>query len=206
MSEELVCFFCNAVIAVPETGMEAQCPQCGRWQDLRAQFAYVRGVGAFEDAIAEMHSLESFRKRKDKPPTFRIEYIEREKQMDILFAEAYSSLLEAFEHDLPDLQHERALEMMIHIARLFLPKNMISSLEASYWNSLMVFQTTINEQSDLREKLQRRGFGASIWRWRWKMRYNQLDRALLSIDQRIRLMENNLSSAHPLRAYRGLKE
>jgi hypothetical protein len=205
-SEEFVCYFCNAVIPIPDDGWDAQCQACGRWQNMRGQFAYVRGLSAFKDAINEMNELEKFRKRKDKPVTFRYDYQEREQNMNIFFAEAYNSLQQAFEHELPEEQHEHSVEMMIHIARMFLPKNMISSLEAAYWNALMVFHTSVNEQNTLREKLAKGGVGASLMRWRWQMRLKQLDGALAALDQRIRLLENNLSSVHPMRAYRGMKK
>lgn len=195
------CPRCGEEIEPPQEAWSITCHRCGKTVDFHGQFAYSRGAGAFEDAIDTSGELDHI-KRTRKGPTMRFEYADRERDMFNLFGQAYTALLEGFQFELTDDQHEHSVEMMIHIARQFLPRNMISSLEASYWNSLMVYYTAIHEREVVRERMSKNTLLAKLLRWRWKMRLRQLDEAVVRLDQRMHVMENNIQFAHPVRAYR----
>lgn len=174
-----------------------ECPHCGAQIDLHGQFAYMRGVQAFQEGEEILGSLSYLRKAK-KGMALSFRYSEREKEAFTLFSEAYTSLQEAFQYEIPEVQRVHSVDMMIHMARLFLPRNMISSLEASYWNSLMILQNARLEKQELKEKLStQHGLIAKLWGWRWKNREKTLDQAMAELSQKIQRIENEMSLAHP---------
>ena len=200
--QSFTCLHCLGDFPPPADGWEITCPHCGVKQDLHGQFAYARAVSAFADGQDILGQLPYLKKDK-KEVGFRYRYTAREKEAFDFFSEAYSAFLEAFQYDLPRWQHEHSLQMVVNIAHLFLPRQMISPLEASYWNTLMVIQTARQEDERLQEKLaNRKGIGALFWRWRWQSRHDQLVKKMAELGEKVHMMEGGMKLAHPTRALR----
>ena len=201
--EELlfVCPKCSQILTPPEEGWSCTCPRCGKRVDLTGQFAYVRGYEAYEEAADVFEDLKSRKKHKID----RFVYDQIENQGFELFSEAYSALQEAFRYELAAEQHNHGVHMMISIVQLFVPRNMVSGLEAAYWNMLMVEQTARKEHAALEKKLagedgQQPGLFSRL---RWQLRHKQLDRELTRLDKQIRGIEKGLRLAHNFHPYTG---
>jgi hypothetical protein len=200
-SISMVCHQCAQEILPPDEGWETDCPHCGAHLDLHGQFAYLRGVHAFQEGEQILGELPYLKKAR-KEMGFRFRYSDREREAFAFFSESYTALQEAFQYALPETQRTHGVDMMIHMARLFLPRNMISSLEAGYWNSLMIFQNAALEAQELNEKIAvSRGMKLTLWGWRWRSRLKKLNQAMADLDTKIRRMETEMAFAHPQRVY-----
>ena len=83
--------------------------------------------------------------------------------------------------------------MMASMAHEFMKRNMISLLEANYWNSLMVEQTAQNEYDLLKEKIVKTdGLSGPLNRWRWRSRQKQLLNALAQLAVKIKSLESQI--------------
>jgi hypothetical protein len=189
------------MLTPPEEGWSCNCGRCGRHVDLTGQFAYVRGFQAFEEAAEVMEGLKDAKKLK----TLRHHYEDTENQGFLLFEEAYSALQEAFRYELAEKQQQHGVKMMISIVQLFSPRNMVSGLEASYWNSMMVEQTARGELVKIEASFAGESGQKLSWftRMRWQLRRNQLQRELKRLDRQIRGIEKGLRLAHNFHPYRG---
>jgi hypothetical protein len=107
-----------------------------------------------------------------------------------LFREAYSSFQVAFLAELEEFQRTLGVEMMTSMAHEFMKRGMISSLEANYWNSLMVEQTAQNEYDLLNGKIVKAdGLTGYFKRWQWRSRQKRLLEALAKIAIKIQTLE-----------------
>ncbi len=190
-----ICPHCDKELGLPSDDRHYySCAHCGKLIDLPAQFAFLRGVAAFDEAQDAYQALK--KERKKRLPS----YTAAEGRIVRTFVEAYSSIQVAFNSELTDHQRSLGIEMMANMTLLFLKHEMVSGLEVSYWKALMVEQTAQNEYDLLRQKLKASVNAAGvIRRLRWRARQNQLKRALAQIDKRIRLIEGSIAFVDPPR-------
>lgn len=180
------CPYCDAEIALPEDAWYHTCPRCGKRLDITAQFAYLRGLDAFTEGQELMAGISPRKKRLENPKMQ--EAIE-------LFREAYSSLQVAFtSSNMALAQKNLGVEMMASMSNEFMKLNMVSSLEMSYWKSLMVELTAQKEYDNIKDRLVRPSRGLmSLWRIRWLIRRKQLLRALADLDSKLKLLEKQIA-------------
>jgi hypothetical protein len=202
--EELLfqCPTCGVIVSPPEEGWSLICPSCQRRVDLTGQFAYVRAYEAYEEAGETMEELKTYHQRG----LSRFEYARREQEAYMIFGEAYSALQEAFRYELSGKQHEHSVKMAANMANLFLPRGLMSDLEATYWHALMFEQTASVELRALEDQMNSPVSGSLgfVKRWRWKMRQRVLKRSLVEIDRKIRRLESGMGLVHHMHAYKGL--
>ena len=187
------CPFCEKELYLPVEDIHYYtCDHCGKKLDLLAQFAFLRGTDAFKEAQYAFHAL---RYRKLKYPS----YDQAELEVVRVFMEAYFAIQQAFTTDLADHQRTQGVEMMVHIAQLFVKRDMISILEVNYWNSLMVEHTAQEEFDEIGRKLASPlGVLGFLMRLRWHSRRRQLKRALKNLDKKIKTIEANMAFVYPL--------
>jgi hypothetical protein len=180
-----ICPHCDVELHLPDNVWYYTCSHCGKHLDLKSQFAFLRGLDDFtegQDIVDNMNP-----KKRHKP--FNV--LDRT-AMD-LFKRAYSSLQVAFQVNLEESQRSLGVEMMTSMSQEFIKRNMISPLEANYWNMLMVEQTAQNECDLLKEKLKTIGGSLGfLKRWRWTSRQKKLLKSLLQIDRKIKTLEDQI--------------
>ena len=193
----LMCSYCSTEMVVESEPWPETCPNCWRPLDLPTQFAYSRGRDAFIAGQELMIAISPKKRRKDLTT-------QQEMQGLHYYIQAYTSLQQAFLAELADTQRQLGIEMMAAMAQVFQLHGMVSPLEASYWTTLMIELTTQLEQAGLKEKLARpsTGFLQLFWRWRWQMRHKQLEKALSTLDERVRTLERNIAFVEKPRARR----
>lgn len=189
------CPFCEKELNLPEEEVnEITCDYCGKHLDLQAQFAFKRGAEAFQEGHDAYQGL-SYRKKKN--PSFDA----HEQAIVRVFEEAYFSIQQAFSSDLAEPQRIMGVEMMVNMVQFFFKRDMISGLESSYWGLLMIEHSAQEEYDILRQKLASpAGALGFIKRMRWQMRKEQLKRALVNLDQKIRHMESQMAFTYPIHA------
>jgi hypothetical protein len=179
------CPYCEIELHLPDDVWYYTCDSCGTRLDLKSQFAFLRGLDAFREGQDIMEKV-SPRKR-------RTSFNSLDQSAMELFKQAYSSLQVAFQANLEEGQRSLGVEMMNSMAQEFMKRSMISPLELTYWNTLMVEQTSRNEFDSLSEKLSQPGGKLTfLARWRWKMRQKQLRDALFQIDNKLKLLEKQI--------------
>jgi hypothetical protein len=134
----------------------------------------------------------------------RIAYAKQAYDVTQLYIESYTALQEAFQSNLAASQRYKAIEMMATISILFSQTNLVSPLEASYWTSLVVEQVNHKELNELTAKLSQppSGIYGRLFRWRLLLRRRQLAKALLRVEQRIDVLEQNIAFITPPRVYK----
>ena len=201
-SEALLCPYCEQPIELPATDqpLRQPCPACARMVDLEAQLTFHFGYDVFSDA-QDIYLNVSPKKRT------RERYEAAMEEATRLFIGAYTNIQQAFRADLPEDIRERGIEVMASMVQFFLPRNMISPLEASYWTMLMVELTAQLEYLDLKAKLDnpKRGLLVRLKRIRWSIRHRQLAKSLVYLDQKIRNIEFNIEFVERPRARRVLR-
>ena len=164
------------------------CEYCRESLDLKSQYAFLRGLEAFDEGQALMiekgpHKL---RNKTRQNAVYR--------QTLEIFTEAYSSLQVAFQGSLGEVQRQVGIEMMSSMASEFMKQNMISPLEMSYWNSIMNEHVAQTEIDQIKERLTRPlGTFDFLIRLRWTLRMNQLKKKLVEIDERIMRIERQIA-------------
>jgi hypothetical protein len=180
-----ICPYCETEIVLPDDVWYYPCDHCGKWLDLKSQFAYLRGLDAFKEGQEIMQAV--------NPKKRRLYYNSRDQAALNLFIEAYSSLQVAFQADLEESQRFVAVEMMTSMSNEFMKRNMVSLFEGTYWNSLMIEQTAQNEYNLLKQKLQKLESPLRfIQRWRWTARLSQLLKSLEQLDSKIKSLEKSI--------------
>ena len=196
-SEEtsFICPYCNKELTLPkERARFYTCDYCSKRLDLIAQFAFIRGSEAFQEAYATYKAL-TFKKKKN--PSFDA----TEQAMIRVFEEAYFSIQQAFSNDLAEPQRAQGVEMMVNISQLFLKWVMISGLEYNYWGLLMTEHSVQDEYEVLCQKLANpAGIMGLIMQVRWRIRIRQLNRSLVDLEEKIKEMEAKISFVYPLHA------
>ena len=179
------CPQCDTELVPPEDAWYYTCPQCQKRLDLTVQFAYLRGLDAFTEGQEIMIGISPRKKRLENPSM---------QQAMEFFREAYSSLQVAFlSSNLAQAQKGLGLEMMTSMANEFMKLNMISSLEMSYWKSLLVELKAQNEYDEIKAKLAGPGSGLMLWkRIHWQIRRKQLVRALADLDRKLKMLERQI--------------
>ena len=194
----LMCARCSAELAEEEPWPEF-CPNCQHPLDLPTQFAYSRGRDAFIAGQEILIAISPKKRRKN---------LTSEQEMEGLqyYIQAYSSLQQAFMADLAENQRRLGIEMMAAMAQLFQQHGIVSHLEAAYWTTLMIELTTHLEQESLRARLTQpaKGFFAFFLRWRWQMRKDQLEQALVGLEQKIKTLERHIAFVDKPRVRRKL--
>jgi hypothetical protein len=180
------CPNCQGLLSVPDGVWMLTCGTCGIRLDLSGHFAFLRALAAFEEGQEVMQNL--------NPKKQRAAFSQAEGDALKLFMEAYSSLQVAFQHDLAEVQRQVGVEMMTSMATEFMKRNMVSSLEANYWNSVMVEQTAQEEIDRLRAKLNSpAGKAGFLRRWRWSNRIRQLRAALAQSGAKLTALESQIA-------------
>ena len=163
-------------------------------ENIPAQFAYSRGYDAF---------FAGQRVFMDIPPKKRssLAYVKQTQDVTALYTEAYSAIQVAFEGHLSDSQREKAIEIMAAIAHLFMQSGLVSPLEANYWTTLMVEQVNQKEYEELLRKLSQPASGifGFLARLNCRRRKRQLGKALVRMERKIQLIEQNISFVTPPR-------
>ena len=184
----LKCPSCARELQPPLDVWYYTCEYCRESLDLKSQYAFLRGLEAFDEGQAIMQE-KGPRKARNKT---RQNAVYRQ-SLD-LFTEAYSSLQVAFQGSLGEVQRQVGIEMMSSMAAEFMKMNMISPLEMSYWNSIMNEHVAQSEIDQIKERLTRpMGTFAPLIRLRWRMRLNQLKKKLVEIDERIVRIERQIA-------------
>lgn len=151
--------------------------------NVQSQLAYLRGLSAFDEGQKVMEKVSPRRRRYFNQPD------------DVaainLFKEAYTALQLAFEADLPEEQRQLGIEMMASMSQEFSVRLMVSGLEASYWNTLMVELNSQNEYDEIRERLQSPVF--ILAQLRWKIRQYQLRQALARVGRKLAALERQIA-------------
>jgi hypothetical protein len=195
----LVCIKCGTEVFTEAEPWPEACPSC-RWPfDLKAQFAYIRGLDAFSAGQELIIHI---------PPRKRERNLTTEAEMEGLqdYIQAYTALQESFKGEIAESQRQFAIEMMAAMARVFMQHGMVSPLEAAYWGNLLVELNSQRERASLLQKLAaqaRGGVPGFFRRWHWRTRLKQLETALVEMDEKILRLELNIAFIDPPRARRG---
>jgi DNA-directed RNA polymerase subunit RPC12/RpoP len=180
-----ICPHCETALEVPEEAWYLVCTHCRNRLDLKAQFAFLRGLDAFSEG-QDIVNLLSPRKRRMEDP--------RMQQAMELFREAYSSLQVAFLF--PSLalsQKKLGAEMMTSMANEFMKLSMISAYEMSYWKSLLVELNSQDEYDTIKEQLSNPESRISfLKRIHWQIRKKQLVKALVDLDRKMKMLERQI--------------
>lgn len=179
------CPYCETVLDLPEDAWYYTCPRCQKRLDLTVQFAYLRGLDAFTEGQEVMIGISPRKKRMENPSM---------QQAMELFREAYSSLQVAFlSSNLAQAQKQLGLEMMASMANEFMKLNMVSTLEMSYWKSLLVELKSQNEYDEIKARLASPGSALMLLkRIHWQIRRKQLFRALADLDRKLKMLERQI--------------
>jgi hypothetical protein len=190
--EPVVCAFCATEFdhePWPQT-----CPNCGRPIDLQAQFAYCRGHNAF--TVGQELVMKTYREKKSKNTAIQVE---KEGIQD--YIQAYTALQRAFQGKLAESQRQLGIRMMAAMSIILQQNTMVSTLEASYWNSLLTELNSQEELAALQEKLaanQNRGLINYPKRWRWQNRQHQVEKGLETLNNKLNLLEHQIGFAEKM--------
>jgi hypothetical protein len=180
-----ICPHCDVELCLPDNVWYYTCDHCGKHLDLKSQFAFLRGLDDFaegQDIVDNMNP-----KKRRKP------FNALDQAAMNLFKRSYSSLQVAFQANLAEGQRSLGVEMMASMSQEFIKRNMISPLEANYWNTLIVEQTAQNEYDQLKDKLKQvAGTLGFLKRWRWTSRQKQLLKSLVQIEIKIKALEGQI--------------
>jgi hypothetical protein len=196
--EPLVCVHCGTEVVTEVEPWPEACPNCQRPFDLDAQFAYSRGRDAFTAGQELIIHISPSRREKDMTTDDEMEGLH-------YYIQAYTALQRAFQGKIAEVQRRLGIEMMAAMARVFLQHGMVSQLEMAYWSNLLIELNTLLEWVTLKEKIEtskQRGLPGFFLRWRWRLRRNQLETALLELDRKIRLLERQIAFVDPPNARR----
>ncbi len=184
--EPFVCPYCDTQLDLPDGAWYITCTKCRHHLDLKSQFAYLRGLDSFSEGQDIM--------QKVNPRKQRALFQPKVTEAMHLFMSAYTSIQVAFQAELAETQRALGVEMMSSMAQEFMKRNMVSAMEMSYWNTLMIEQTAQYEYDRLKEQLAGQGGGlwAGVKRWRWISRQKQLVRSLAQIDKKIKMLEKQI--------------
>jgi len=184
--DSIKCPHCAHDVQFPFEARHVICNNCRQRLDLTSQFAFLRGLAAFEEGQAIVQEVNPKKKRN------LTKYNNSYKTALNLFMEAYSSLQVAFQTRLGEIQRQVGVEMMASMSQEFMKHLMVSGLEVSYWNSIMVEQTAQIEYDGLKEKLRQKE-GGIILRLRWVLRLRQLRKKQQEINTKIAVLENQIA-------------
>jgi hypothetical protein len=195
------CPHCGESFAPPDDGPWQRCPRCGRDISADAQQAFQRASQLVSSALeaTQMVGRVRLKGRAQREP--------HERSALFAYQRAHSALETAFQHELPEDLRVEGIALMVEITRYFGTQGMISPVEAGYWTKVLVEQNALTESADLDRRIQESGSGgtlASLARLRWRSRKRQLTRALASLDQQIRELEQIIAFVNPPRA-RGVR-
>lgn len=187
-SPAFACPHCSHEFQLPEDVWYYTCEACQAHLDLKSQFAFLRGMDAFEEGQALMIGngpRRTYKKTRDNPVYSRV--------LD-LFIEAYSSLQVAFGAELAVAQRQVGVEMMASMAAEFFRQNMISPFEMAYWSNVMTEQSAQGEYEAVKKKLSNPSGLLGLLMWlRWKLRLAQLDKKLPEVSQKINRLEEQIA-------------
>jgi chromosome segregation ATPase len=198
--EPVVCINCGAEFnhePWPQT-----CPNCQQPIDLQAQFAYCRGHNAF--TVGQEYVMKAYRGKRSKKDAIQVE---KEGIQD--YIQAYTALQRAFQGKLAESQRKLGIRMMAAMSQVLQYFGLISTLEASYWNTLLTEINSQEELTDLKEKLaanNNRGLIHYPKRWRWQNRQQQLENGLYKLDEKIKLLEKQIGFTERMNTRRRANE
>jgi hypothetical protein len=183
------CPHCDTELQLPSDIWYYTCDHCRARLDLKSQFAFLRGMDAFDEG-QDLMTDKGPRKQRNKTrdhPVYR--------QALLLFVEAYSSLQVAFMSELGEVQRQVGIEMMASMTSEFIKQNMVSGLEVSYWNSLLTQQLARLEYDQLKARLLLKPSGilGFFKRLRWNTRMSQLRKKIPELDERIGQLEREIA-------------
>jgi len=186
------CPHCLRELDLPEDAWYVTCDHCGARLDLKSQFAFLRGMDAFEEG-QELMVRRGPRKRRNKT---RENEIYRE--VVDLFVEAYTSLQVAFAAKLGAAQRQVGVEMMSSMSAEFFNLSMISPFELAYWSNVMTEQRAQLEY----DRLQQQARGVSgLWGQlkflRWRLRLGQLRKKLPELSSKLDRLEQQIEFIDP---------
>jgi hypothetical protein len=182
----LPCPYCRHDLLIPDNVWFYTCDHCRESLDIKAQFAFLRGMGAFDEGQDLMVS-EGPRKPRGKTRVHPVY-----KQVIDLFIEAYSALQVAFQGQLAEVQRQVGVEMMASMAAEFFLQNFISPLEMNYWGLIMREQKTRADIDRLKQSTRDKATSVPV-RILGTLRIRQLKRKLPELDQKIKMVESQIA-------------
>jgi hypothetical protein len=195
---DLTCPYCSAPNAAEDQATWHRCTQCNRIFSAAAQRAYARGMEHLADA--EGGDLTPIDPRRPRP---------RRESGDMAtlqsYQQAHSALELAFQSDLPEEQRHEGLLAMAEVAQVLARRDLLAPLEAHYWVKVLMEHNTRRERADLEARLAEPG-GGSLRRLRWRLRRDQLRRALDKLDREIADLEETIAFVEPPHARDGRED
>lgn len=180
------CPYCETEFEIVEDQVYCNCVKCGHRLDLESQFAYLRGLDAFTEG---QNLIEGVSPRQRRRPSNA-----QDRQALRLFMEAYSAFQVAFRQELAADQRALGIEMMSSMAGEFMKRNMVSTLEASYWNALLVEANAHGEYDRNKARLVNlKGPLAFLVYLRLWLRQKQLLRGMAQLDRKLRTLEKTIA-------------
>ncbi len=187
------CPYCETEFEVGEAATYCNCVKCGHRLDLESQFAYLRGLDAFAEG---QDLIQGVSPRQRRRPTNT-----QDRQAMRLFMEAYTALQVAFRQELAEEQRALGVEMMSSMAGEFMKRNMVSTVEASYWNMLLVESNSHSEYDRIKQRLAGlKGPLAFLVHLRLWLRQKQLLRGMAQLDKKLRVLERTIEFTEVPRA------
>ena len=187
------CPYCATEFEIAEDQGYCNCVKCGHRLDLESQFAYLRGLDAFTEG---QDLIQGVSPRQRRRPTNA-----QDRQALQLFMEAYTAFQVAFRQELEADQRALGIEMMSSMSGEFMKRNMVSTLEASYWNALLVEANTRREYDLIKGRLAGlKGPLAFLIHLRLWMRQRQLLRGMAQLERKLRTLEKTIAFTEVPRA------
>lgn len=186
----IICVACGKEIEWGDEPYPTRCYTCHDPIDLPSQMAFSRGSDAFAEGQELLFVISPKKRRKT---------ITTPEEMEGLhyYMQAYSSLQLALQGKVADQQYHQAAQMMAAMANVFLQHGSVSPLESAYWGSLLKESNIQKEWAETDDKLSdvQPGFFAWLNRLRWRVRKNQLKKALTDLDKNITKLERYMKFA-----------
>jgi hypothetical protein len=195
---DLTCPYCGAANSGAEAVVWHRCEQCMRLFSAAAQRAYARGMEHWEEA--QEGELTPLNPRHPRP---RREAGDRETLQ--AYQQAHSALELAFQSDLPEEQRHEGLLAMAEIGQVLARRDLLSPLEAHYWVKVLMEHNALRERAELDGRLAEPGGGALL-RLRWRLRRDQLRRALAKLAREVADLEETIGFVEPPHARDRLEE
>lgn len=187
------CPYCETEFEIAEDQAYCNCVKCGHRLDLESQFAYLRGLDAFTEGQDLIQAVSPRQRRRLTNA--------QDRQAMRLFMEAYTALQVAFRQELEAHQRALGIEMMSSMAGEFMKRNMVSTLEMSYWNTLLVETNAHNEYDRIKQRLAHlHGPVAFLIHLRLWLRQKQLLRGMVQLDKKLRTLEKTIAFTEVPRA------
>jgi len=186
----LVCPYCAAPLEAPETTTWFRCGRCGRLANMDAQRAFIRAK-AYLSEVEGYVFAPSTSKRPMRAPSAE-EFVALES-----YQRAHSALELAFAADLPEEARHEGIAMMAEVTQILAARDMLATVEASYWVKLLIEQNGLEEQAEIEAWLSSGTRAAFFRQLRWRLRRRGLRGALRKVALQIAELEQTIQFVDP---------